>query len=70
MISGKEHAIEYVPGERFVVEITDKQTGKVFYTKRIARKIKAEKIRTSYNMLKDVLAIIIDTKTASSENWW
>lgn len=70
MIIKKKHPLEYVPRQRFVVEIRDEQTGKVFYSKRIAIKKKAEKVRDTYNVLKDVLAIIIDTKTASSENWW
>ena len=69
MITKKKHALEYVPRQRFVVEIRDEQTERVFYSKRIGIKKDAVDVRDEYNLLKDVLAIIIDTKTARSESW-
>lgn len=69
MIIEKIHALEYKPGGRFVVEIRDGQTGRVFYSKRIRLQCDAEGIRDKYNRMKDFLGIVIDTKKAQSESW-
>lgn len=69
MIIKKIHPLEYVPGGRFIVEIRDEQTGRVFYSRRIRLLSDAEGIRDKYNLLRDYLGIVIDTKTAQNENW-
>ena len=64
MIVGKIlNSFSYVSNLRYVVEITDQKTDRIYYTHRYKSKKIAQDIRDTYNILRDMSAQIFDTKT-------
>ena len=55
--------LKYITNQRFLVEIKDKLTGKLFYTKRIKKEKEAFSVRDEYDCLKSMSAKVCDTKT-------
>lgn len=55
--------LNYIPGKRFVVEIKDEDSGRLFYTKRFRTEGIAFNVRDEYNMPRSMSAKVCDTKT-------
>lgn len=53
----------YIPNKRFIVEIKDNDTGRLFYTKRIKLEREAFNVRNDYNSLHSMTALVCDTLT-------
>lgn len=53
---------DYIPGQRYIVEIKDETTGTSLFTRRICFKSNAVAVSDGYNSHKDFTARIHDTK--------
>jgi len=54
---------DYIPHQRYIVEIKDEQTDRVYYTERICGITQATMLKDGYNNQKNFTAKIHDTKT-------
>lgn len=54
---------QYLYNKRYLVEIKDRESERIYYTRRIGTLAKAVRIAGEYNLLKDLTAKILDTKT-------
>lgn len=55
--------LEYIRYKRFVVEINDKESGQVFFTKRFCQRYTATTVKRHYNRIAGYMARLFDTKT-------
>lgn len=63
MAKETDENFEYISNQRYIIEIKVQETGKVYYTKRIGTLPAAVDIAADYNMIADLAAVIMDTKT-------
>lgn len=56
---------EYISNQRYLIEITDKNSGRKYYTRRIGALAKAVDDCAEYNLLSGISAEIFDTKTGA-----
>jgi hypothetical protein len=61
-----EDGQRYIGNQRYVIEITDCDTGGKYYTKRIRSLSKAVGMAAEYNSLMGLAAVILDTKTGEA----
>jgi len=54
---------EYIPHERYILEIKDLETERIYYSRRIGSLPKAISTACEYNILAGLSARILDTKT-------
>ena len=53
---------QYIQNQRYIIEIQDKDSGRVYYTKRIGTLAKAVGDSAEYNLMAGISARIFDTK--------
>ena len=54
---------QYIPNERYIIEIKDKESGRFYYTKRTGALSRAVSMAGEYNVSAGLSARIFDTKT-------
>ena len=54
---------EYIPHERYIIEIKDKESGRTYHTRRIGTLRYAVNAANEYNSMAGLTARILDTKT-------
>lgn len=63
---GKEpekYNMEYVKHKRYVIEIKDEVSGRIFYSKRLCYMSAAQQLKGHYNKIAGYFATCFDTKT-------
>jgi len=63
MAKETDENFDYIPGQRYIVEIQDEQTGKSLFSRRFCFLSNAATVRDGCNGHKDLTAQIHDTKT-------
>ena len=63
IIEKERFGLEYIRYKRFVVEIKDVKSGRIFYTKRFCFKTTGKRVKNEYDMLAGFISRLFDTKT-------
>jgi len=59
----EQYDLQYVKYKRYLVEIKDEESGRIFYSKRLCFRGDATQIRSHYNKIAGYIARLFDTKT-------
>ena len=66
IIEKERFGLEYIQYKRFVVEIKDEESGRIFYSKRFCQRYTAATVKRDYNKLAGYMARLFDTKTGET----
>lgn len=65
-IEKERFGLEYIRYKRFVVQIKDKESGQIFYSKRFCQRYTAITVKGHYNRIAGYMARLFDTKTGET----
>lgn len=59
----EKHGLKYIPHKRFVVQIKDENSGRIFYSNRFCFETTANTLKNHYNIISGYMARVFDTKS-------